>query len=47
MTLGPDEADTLVRAPYATKAVVPRSEETAENTLVQVVTEVMNRSIGA
>jgi len=47
VTLGPDEADTLIRAPSATKAVVPRSEETAENRLAQVVTEVMNRSIGA
>jgi len=46
VTLGPDEADTLIRAPSATKAAVPRSEETAENRLAQVVTEVMNRSIG-
>jgi len=47
VTLGPDEADTLIRAPSATKAVVLKPEETPENTLAQVVTEVMNRSIGA
>ena len=47
MTLRSDESDTPIRVPSATKAVVPRSEETAENTLAQVVTEVMNWSIGA
>jgi len=47
VTLGPDEADTLIRAPSATKAVILRSEEAAEKTLAQVVTEIMNRSIGA
>ena len=47
VTLGPDEADALIRAPSATRVVAPRPEEKAENTLAQVVTEVMNRSIGA
>ena len=47
VTLGPDEVDTLIRAPSATKAVIMKPEETVKNTLAQVVTEVMNRSIGA
>jgi len=47
VTLGPDEADTLIRPPSATRVVAPRPEEKVENSLAQVVTEVMNRSIGA
>jgi len=47
VTLGPDEADALIRAPSAVKVAVPRPEEATENTLAQVVAEVMNRSIGA
>jgi len=46
VTLGPDEADTLIRAPSATRAVSPRPEEKAENTVAQVVTEAMCWNIG-
>ena len=37
----------LVRVPSDVKVAVPMSEEAAENTLAQVVAEVMNQSIGA
>jgi len=47
VTRGPDEVDAIIRAPPATKVVVPGPEETAGATLANVVGEVGKRSIGA
>jgi hypothetical protein len=46
VTLGPDEADTLIRAPSAARAAASKEEPT-ESTLAQVMAEAMNQAIGA